>query len=185
MAYRFCPTCGGDIVYLVPVGEQRERAVCQQCALVHYHNPHLVVGAVAIYQDQFLLCQRAIEPRRGYWTLPAGYMELQETSEQGACREAMEEANAQLAIQRLLAVYNLAHISQVQILYLAELVSPKVWPGEESLAVGLFAYDEIPWQELAFPSVQWALKHARQLLQHPELGPDQRSTGLELSQLEY
>ena len=114
-------------------------------------------------EDKFLLCKRSIEPRKGYWTIPAGYMEENETSIEGAMREAQEEACADIKIDSLLGVYNIARISQVQLIYRAKLVSPNVAAGPESETVGLFIWDEIPWADLAFPSVHWALGHFREL----------------------
>lgn len=180
MAFRFCPECGGAIQQLILPDEQRERAVCSVCQRIHYQNPHVVVGSVAFWRDQVLLCRRAIEPRVGYWALPAGYLELDETTEAGAAREAWEEAHAELEIRQLLAVYNLVHLNQVQILYLADLRHDGIYPGEESLELGLFGWDEIPWAELAFPSVHWALRHARQMRLAGSQAPELRSRQLEL-----
>lgn len=180
--FRFCPSCGGDVSYRIPEHDDRERAVCGHCQAVHYQNPRIVVGVVAYWQERILLCKRAIAPRIGFWALPAGYLELGETTEAGAVREAREEANAELELSRLLAVYNLSHLDQVQILYLAELSHAGVSAGPESLEVGLFSWDEIPWDELAFPSVHWALHHARQMRSGDMAAPDLRSRELELSQ---
>jgi len=161
----------GDFVRRVPEGDSVERMVCGSCGFVHYENPKVVVGAVVAWRDRILLCRRAIPPRRGYWTLPAGYMELNETSMDGAAREAWEEANARIAIDGLLAVYNIPRISQVQLIYRATLLSAEVSPGVESLEVGLFAWDEIPWDELAFPSVRWALDHFAETRGDPAAAP--------------
>lgn len=147
----------------VPEGDSRERHVCQDCGWIHYVNPKIVVGAVVTHEDRFLLCKRAIEPRLGYWTIPAGYMEERETTEEGAKREALEEANAHIRIDALLAVYNIPRISQVQLIYRATLVNPAFSPGEESLDVQLYGWDEIPWQDLAFPSVLWSLRQFREV----------------------
>lgn len=143
----------------IPPGDNIERSVCATCDFIDYQNPKIVVGSVATWEDKVLLCRRAIEPRTGYWTLPAGYMELGETAEDGALREASEEACAQLEIDRLLAVYSVPRISQVQLMFRARLVSPNVAPGPESQAVKLFSWDDIPWPDLAFPTVGWALRH--------------------------
>jgi len=143
---------------MTPEGDDRERLVCQDCGFIDYQNPRIVVGAVALWQDRILLCRRAIEPQRGLWTLPAGYLETNETPGEGAAREAREEADARIAVGPLLAVYSIPRISQVQLIYLARLLSPAVTPGPESLDVGLYAYAEIPWGETAFPSVRWALR---------------------------
>lgn len=140
-------------------GDDRDRSVCDRCGFVDYVNPRIVVGAVVAVGEQILLCRRAIEPRRGFWTLPAGYMESGETIEEAIKREAQEEACADLALDRVLAIYTIARISQVQILYRASLAQPGFAPGPESLEVALFEFDAIPWSELAFPTVHWALRH--------------------------
>lgn len=150
----------------IPDGDDKPRQVCSDCGFIDYENPKIVVGSVATWQppgeaERFLLCRRAINPRRGFWTLPAGFLELHESAEAGARREAWEEARAELAIRQLLAVYTIARISQVQLIYRAALLHPRVEPGPESLEVGLFAWEAIPWDLLAFPSVRWALEHHR------------------------
>lgn len=152
------PKSGGPIRRAIPEGDNLERLVCDSCGYIHYDNPKIVVGAVAESRGRILLCRRAIEPRRGYWTIPAGYLELNESSEEGALREAREEANAELRLTGLLAVYNVPRISQVQLIYRAALLSEDVSAGEESEEVGLFSAEQIPWRDLAFPSVRWALK---------------------------
>ncbi len=144
--------------YVVPDGDTRPRFVCEDCGFIQYQNPKVVVGLVATWEDRLLMCRRAIEPRRGFWTIPAGYLETKETCEAGALREAKEEANAHAEIDGLLAVYDISHISQVQLIYHGRLTSQDVSPGIESLEVALLAWGEIPWQDLAFPSVQWALE---------------------------
>jgi ADP-ribose pyrophosphatase YjhB (NUDIX family) len=146
----------------IPEGDTSERDVCKRCGHVCYVNPKIVVGSVVIHADHILLCRRAIEPQRGLWTLPAGYLELHESPEDGARREAREEACADIAIERLLAVYSLPHISQVQLIYRARLADPVFAAGTESLETKLFAWADIPWSELAFPSVHWALAHYRE-----------------------
>lgn len=143
----------------VPEGDNRERLVCGRCEFIHYQNPKIVAGAVCTWEDRILLARRAIEPRKGAWTLPAGYMELGETTEQAAQREAREEACASIEIDRLLAMYSVARIGQVQIMYRARLLSPDVAAGPESEDVALVTWDQIPWEELAFPTVVWALAH--------------------------
>lgn len=148
----------------VPEGDNRERQVCTDCGWIHYVNPKIVVGAVITQGDRILLCRRAIEPRRGFWTIPAGYMEERETSEAGAMREAQEEACAEIRIDALLAVYNIPRISQVQLIYRATLASPDFSAGPESLEAKLFVWDEIPWEDLAFPSVRWALDQHRSVI---------------------
>lgn len=153
--------CVGPRVRAVPPGDERERLLCPDCGYVAYKNPLIVVGSVATWGDNILLCRRAIDPQRGYWTLPAGFMEEQETTAEGAAREAWEEARARIAIDSLLAVYDLPRISQVHILYRAELLSPVISCGPESMDVALFCWDDIPWSELAFPTVRWALLEHR------------------------
>lgn len=147
----------------VPDGDSLERHVCSDCGWIHYVNPKIVVGSVVTYEDKFLLCKRAIDPRKGYWTLPAGYMEEKETTEQGAKREALEEANAAITLTGMLALYNIPHISQVQIMYRAHLEKPEFSAGPESEEVRLFTWDDIPWSELAFPTVYWALHQFREI----------------------
>ena len=142
----------------VPPGDDRERTICAHCGFVDYKNPKIVVGSVATWEGKILLCRRAIEPRKGYWTLPAGYLEIGESVEDGAIREAWEEARAQLELDQILAVYSVPRISQVQIMFRARLSSPDVAPGPESEEVGLFAWNEIPWPDIAFPTVCWALR---------------------------
>jgi ADP-ribose pyrophosphatase YjhB (NUDIX family) len=146
----------------VPDGDNRERLVCDDCGYILYDNPKIVVGAVCTWEDRILLCRRAIEPRTGFWTMPAGFLELSESCEEGASREAWEEAEARLDIDCLLAVYSIPRISQVQIIYRARLLTPQVAPGPESQEVRLFGWDEIPWDDLAFPSVHWSLRHFHQ-----------------------
>jgi ADP-ribose pyrophosphatase YjhB (NUDIX family) len=146
-------------VRLIPEGEDRERVVCSQCGFVFYENPKVIVGAVCHWRGRYLLCRRAIEPRRGFWTMPAGYLELSETTEQGAVREVWEEARAKVTVDALLAVYSLPQISQVHLIYRAVMPSPDCAPGPESEEVGLFAWDEIPWSDLAYPTVTWSLTH--------------------------
>ena len=140
----------GPRVAKVPKNDTRERMVCPECGYVLYDNPKIVAGAVVVWQEQYLLCRRAISPRKGYWTIPAGYLELNETVIDGARREVMEEACADIIINGLLAVYNIPRISQVQMIYNAELSSRVFGPGIESLEVDLFAWEHIPWEDLAF-----------------------------------
>jgi len=147
----------------VPEGDTRERLVCRQCGFIHYQNPTIVVGSVATWEGRVLLCRRAIEPRVGFWTIPAGFLEQQETPEDGAAREAREEASAEIEINGLLGVYSVARISQIHLLYRARLRSSAVAPGAESLDVALVPLDEIPWGDLAFPSVRWVLERYREI----------------------
>ncbi len=143
----------------IPEGDDRERRVCQQCDFIDYINPRIVVGSVVTFKDKILICKRAIEPRLGFWTLPAGFMENGETVEEGAMREAQEEACADIEIERVLAVYSIPRISQVQVMFKARLLNPDVAPGPESQEVKLVTWDEIPWKDMAFPSAVWALKN--------------------------
>jgi ADP-ribose pyrophosphatase YjhB (NUDIX family) len=146
-----------DFVRAVPAGDTIERQVCTTCGYVAYENPKIVVGSVVAEGERILLCRRAIEPRAGYWTLPAGYLELHETTAEGARREAMEEAGADIALEGILAIYDVSRIGQVQIMYRAHFATPGNVAGEESLEVGMFAWGEIPWGDIAFPTVHWAL----------------------------
>ena len=151
----------------MPEGDNRDRMVCDSCGWIHYTNPKVVVGAVVSHEGRILLCRRAIEPRCGFWTIPAGYLEERETAEAGALREAQEEACAEIALDGLLAVYSIPRISQVQLIWRARLVKPEVAAGPESLEVRLFDWDDIPWAELAFPSVHWALRQYHEVKDRP------------------
>lgn len=153
----------GPSIRQIPKGDTRERLVCPDCGFIQYDNPKVVVGSVALWQGKVLLCRRAIPPRKGYWTLPAGYLELNESSIDGALREAWEEARARIAIEGLLAVYNIPRLSQVQLIYRARLISPDIEAGPESLEVALLDPGDAPRAELAFPSVRWALDHLREM----------------------
>lgn len=155
----------GPSVRGIPEGDNRERMICADCGFVLYDNPKIVVGSVARWGERILMCRRAINPRRGFWTLPAGYLELGESTSAGAEREAWEEAQARIAIEGLLAIYDIPRISQVQLIYRARLIEEAVAAGHETLEVRLFAWDEIPWEEIAFPSVRWALAHEREAQQ--------------------
>jgi ADP-ribose pyrophosphatase YjhB (NUDIX family) len=152
---------GGPRILQIPEGDNRERKVCPECGFIDYENPKVVVGSVVTQGERILLCRRAIDPRKGYWTIPAGYLELHESTEDGARREAQEEAEATIEIDGILAVYAIPRISQVQLIYRARLVSG-IAPGPESLEVKLFAWEEIPWRDLAFPSVHWCLRQFRE-----------------------
>lgn len=157
---------------LVPEGDNRVRDVCDACGFVAYRNPKVVVGAVVSDAGRILLCRRAIEPRRNYWTLPAGYLETGETLEEGAMREAHEEAGATIRLDGVLALYSLSRIAQVQVMFRAAFDGPADFaPGEESLDVQLFAWDDIPWSDIAFPTVRWALDAWRQAGSEPLLAP--------------
>ena len=155
----------------VPDGDNVERDVCVTCGFIHYVNPKIVVGSVCSWHGRILLCRRAIEPRLGFWTIPAGYLEERETPADGARREALEEAEAEISIDRLLAVYSVPRISQVQLIFRATLTQEKFGVGTESLETRLFAWEEIPWDELAFPSVYWALNHHREVMGRSDFAP--------------
>ena len=152
----------GPSVRSIPEGDNRERMICAECGYILYDNPKIVVGSVTRWSEQILLCRRSINPRHGFWTLPAGYLELNESASAGAEREAWEEAQARIEIEGLLAIYDIPRISQVQLIYRARLLDQAIRPGLESLEVRLFEWEEIPWGELAFPSVGWALQHDRE-----------------------
>jgi len=149
----------GPSVRGIPEGDNRERMICAECGYILYDNPKIVVGSVARFGDRILLVRRSIEPRCGFWTLPAGFLELNESASGGAEREAWEEARARIEIEGLLAIYDIPRISQVQLIYRARLIDEAISAGPESLEVGLFLWEEIPWNELAFPSISWALNH--------------------------
>ena len=152
----------GGFARMVPEGDTQARLVCADCGFIDYENPKVVVGSVAAWQDRVLLCRRSIDPRRGFWTLPAGYLELHETTAEGALREAWEEARARIEIDGVLGVYSIPRLSQVQVIYRARLLSAEIAPGPESVEVGLFRWADIPWDDIAFPSVRWALGHFRE-----------------------
>lgn len=154
----YCSNCGQPVSIKVPAGDNRPRYVCAACDTIHYQNPLLVVGAVPVWEDRILLCRRAIEPRLGYWTLPAGFMENDETLQEGAARETREEALADIEVGALFAAINVVHVNQVHVMFLARMRSPAFGPGEESLECQLLTEDQIPWQEIAFPSVRYTLE---------------------------
>jgi ADP-ribose pyrophosphatase YjhB (NUDIX family) len=154
---RHCKTCGSATRYAVPADDNRERAMCAGCGAVHYENPLNVVGTLPVWGDQVLLCRRAIEPRRGLWTLPAGFMELGETTEQGALRETDEEAGARVELEGLYTLLNVVRVGQVHLFYRARLLDTDFAPGPESLEVQLFAEEDVPWEELAFRTVKETL----------------------------
>ncbi len=155
---KFCSECGNSVAQCVPTGDNRLRHVCVSCDTVHYQNPKMVVGTLPVWEDKILLCRRAIEPQYGKWTLPAGFMENEETTVQGALRETVEEAGARIEIQQLFTLCNLPHISQVYLIFRARLLSLDFAPGEESLEVRLFEEPEIPWDDLAFLTVEYSLR---------------------------
>ncbi len=168
----------GPRVRTIPQGDDRERLTCPDCGFVAYENPKMVAGSVVSVGDRIMLCRRAIEPRMGFWTLPAGFLELNETPEDGARREAWEEARARIAINALLAVYSVPRISQVQLIYRATLAEPGFEAGPESLEVALFDWADIPWKELAFPSVRWALDEYRARLNDVVFAPGVNPPGM-------
>ncbi len=155
---KHCRACGTKVHYVVPADDNRERAVCAACATVHYQNPINVVGTLPVWNDQVLLCRRAIEPRHGLWTLPAGFLELGETTEQGALRETDEEAGARIELQGLFTIINVTRVGQVHLFYRARMLGPELAPGIETLEARLFAEHEIPWDELAFRTVRETLR---------------------------
>jgi len=157
---QFCKSCGSAVTYRVPDdGDTRERAVCNSCHSIHYENPLNVVGTVPVWGDKVLLCKRNIEPRFGKWTLPAGFMELNETVAQGAARETVEEAGAQFEIQDLFTLMNVTRVGQVHFFYRAQLTSDQFNPGHETQEARLFSEHEIPWDEIAFRTVKETLQH--------------------------
>lgn len=147
-----------DFRLAVPDGDDKERRICNRCDFIDYVNPKIVTGSVVIKDGMILLCKRAIEPRKGFWTLPAGFMEEGESVEEGARREAREEAMADIEIEQVLAIYSVPRIAQVQVMFRARLISDFA-PGPESQEVKLVHWRDIPWSELAFPTVVWALTH--------------------------
>lgn len=155
---KFCSECGKHVELKIPDGDNRARHVCSHCDTIHYKNPNIVAGCLPVWEDKVLLCKRAIEPRHGFWTLPAGFMENNETLEQAANRESVEEANANLEIASLYTVISLPHINQIYMLYLAKLKDLKFSAGIESLEVELFTEEQIPWSNLAFRTIDFTLK---------------------------
>lgn len=155
---KFCSSCGRELVRRVPANDDRERLVCDYCSIVHYQNPRIVVGCLPVWEERVLLCRRSIAPRRGYWTLPAGFMENSESTLEGALRETWEEARARVTGESLYTIFDLPHISQVYVFYRARLSAPEYAAGPESSEVGLFTEDEIPWGELAFPVINATLE---------------------------
>jgi ADP-ribose pyrophosphatase YjhB (NUDIX family) len=155
---RFCRTCGAATAYIVPQDDQRARAVCSVCNMVHYENPLNVVGTLPVWGESVLLCKRNIEPRRGFWTLPAGFMELGETTSQGALRETDEEAGLHVELQGLYTVMSVPRVGQVHLYYRARMLDTHMSPGPETMEARLFSEDEVPWDQLAFRTVRETLK---------------------------
>ena len=156
---KHCKVCGGAAVYAVPADDNRERATCTVCATIHYENPLNVVGTVPAWDDKVLLCRRNIEPRHGFWTLPAGFMEMGETTAEGAVRETIEEAGAHIELQGLFTLLNVVRVGQLHLYYRARLLDTEFDPGPETIEARLFSEDQIPWEELAFRTVRETLKH--------------------------
>jgi len=155
----FCSKCGARVTRRVPPGDSLPRHVCDRCDTIHYRNPLLVVGTIPEWEDRILLCKRAIEPRRGLWTLPAGFMELGETTAQAALRETMEEAKAHIELGEVFSLLSVPHVDQVHIFYRARLLDRDFAPGEETLETGLFRETDIPWREIAFRTISTTLRH--------------------------
>jgi ADP-ribose pyrophosphatase YjhB (NUDIX family) len=155
----FCSNCGARLIVKVPAGDDRLRHVCEACDTIHYQNPKIVAGCIPDWEGRLLLCRRAIEPRYGLWTLPAGFMENGESTVQAATRETLEEANARIAVGDLYSMYSLPYINQVHLLFRARLLDLDFGPGQESLEVRLFSEADIPWNEIAFRPVRFSLEH--------------------------
>jgi ADP-ribose pyrophosphatase YjhB (NUDIX family) len=159
---KFCSECAHPVTVAIPEGDNRPRYVCTQCGTIHYQNPKMVIGSIPVWEQggelKVLLCKRAIEPRYGYWTLPAGFMENEETTEEAAVRETEEEAGANVELGNLFTLLNVAHVHQVHLFYLARLLDLDYAAGIESLDVQLFAEHEIPWDDLAFPTIRTTLE---------------------------
>lgn len=158
-SFKHCKACGSKVEYKVPADDNRERATCTACATVHYENPLNVVGTLPVWEDKVLLCRRNIEPRHGFWTLPAGFMELGETIEQGALRETEEEAGARVELQGLYTLLSVARVGQVHFFYRARLLDTNFAPGPETIEARLFSEAEMPWEDLAFRTVKDTLRH--------------------------
>lgn len=156
---KYCSECGGDLDFRIPEADNRERHVCCRCHTIYYRNPKVVTGCIPVWGDRILLCKRAIEPRYGLWTLPAGYMEIGESTLQAAARETLEEANARVEIEDLYMVINLIYVNQVYLMYRSRLLDEGYSSGKESLEVRLYREEEIPWDALAFPAIQETLKY--------------------------
>jgi len=155
---KFCSDCGAAVALRIPEGDHLPRYVCEACGTIHYRNPRLVVGCVPLHAGQILLCRRAIEPRRGYWTVPAGFMENGETLQEAAARETREEALAEVEIGSLLSVVHVLHAEQVHVFFRATLPEAQFGAGVESLEVRLFTPESIPWSDIAFPSTDFTLR---------------------------
>jgi ADP-ribose pyrophosphatase YjhB (NUDIX family) len=155
----FCPACGARVTLKVPAGDVFPRHVCEACGIIHYSNPKMVVGCIPVWESRILLCKRAIEPRRGCWTPPAGFMENGETTAEAALRETLEEARARVEVGDLYSMLSVPHVNQVHIFHLARLLDLDFAPGAESLEVDLFEEADIPWKEIAFRTISTTLRH--------------------------
>ena len=159
---KYCSECAAAVTLAIPAGDNRPRHVCTSCGTIHYQNPKMVLGSIPVWERdgelKILLCKRAIEPRHGYWTLPAGFMENGETTAAAAIRETEEEAGAHIALGKLFSLLNVVRVQQVHMFYLATLLDLDFAPGEESLDVQLFSEAEIPWDDLAFPTIRATLE---------------------------
>lgn len=156
---KFCSQCGEPVRIGVPENDDRPRHICDACGTVHYHNPKLIAGCIPVWGERVLLCKRAIEPRLGFWTLPAGFMEMGENLSAAAAREAREEANVEVEIDQLYNLFSLPHISQVYVFFRARMIEEVYSPGYESLETRLFSQHEIPWDDLAFETVRRSLQY--------------------------
>ena len=150
---KYCSQCGALVLLSIPPGDDRPRYICTSCGTIHYQNPRVVVGCIPEWENKILFCQRAIEPRYGYWTLPAGFLENGETVSEGAKRETYEEAGATVNQLEPYGLYNICYVNQIYLMFRGSLVDLNFKPGSESLAVRLFTPEEIPWDELAFPVI--------------------------------
>jgi len=155
----FCSKCGARLALRVPPGDSLPRRVCDSCGTIHYRNPLVVVGTIPVWKERILLCKRAIEPRYGLWTLPAGFMELGETTAQAALRETMEEAKARIELGEVFSLLSVPQVDQVHIFYRARLLDRDYAPGEETLELALLRESEIPWKDIAFPTITTTLRH--------------------------
>ena len=155
----FCSQCAAPVIRRVPPGDNRPRFVCDACGTIHYHNPRVIAACVPRWEDQVLLCRRAIEPRKGFWTLPAGFMENGETTGEAAARETLEEANARVAIGELFSYLNIPRINQVYVVFLGKLLDLDFSSGDESTEVGLFREDQVGSLDLAFPAIEMSLEY--------------------------